>query len=97
MKELKEDTLLLGLLCPNFASEMDQVLRRAEIQKMTAQYQLLFDYLSQHTSRNISTPTDVALLYAALETMVRMDYKIKLKLMLNFFKKLYGCFMHFPN
>lgn len=69
MKELKEDTLLLGLLCPNFASEMDQVLRRAEIQKMTAQYQLLFDYLSQHTSRNISTPTDVALLYAALETM----------------------------
>lgn len=72
MKELNDDTLLLGFLCPNFTSEMDQVLRRTEIQKITAQYQLLFDYLSQHTARNISTPTDVVLLYAALETMVRI-------------------------
>lgn len=68
-QELKEDTLLLGSLCPNFVLQMDQVLRKTEIQKMTVQYQPLFEYLSQYTKRNISTPTDVALLYAALETM----------------------------
>ncbi|CAL1677646.1 unnamed protein product [Lasius platythorax] len=68
-QELKEDTLLLGTLCPNFVSQMDQVLRRTETQKMTVRYQPLFDHLSRYTRRNISTPTDVALLYAALETM----------------------------
>ncbi|XP_019885210.2 venom acid phosphatase Acph-1 [Camponotus floridanus] len=69
LKELKDDTLLLGFLCPNFTLEMDQVLQRAETQKITEQYQLLFNYLSRHTGRNISTPTDVVLLYAVLETM----------------------------
>lgn len=68
-EELKEDTLLLGSLCPNFVLQTDQVLQKTETQKITTQYQPLFEHLSQYTKRNISTPTDVALLYAALETM----------------------------
>ncbi|XP_072756171.1 venom acid phosphatase Acph-1 isoform X2 [Anoplolepis gracilipes] len=68
-QNLEEDTLLLGFLCPNFISQVDQVLRSTEMQNKTAKYQVLFNYLSRYTSRNISTPTDVALLYAALETM----------------------------
>ncbi|XP_050464238.1 venom acid phosphatase Acph-1-like isoform X1 [Cataglyphis hispanica] len=68
-QKVKKDTLLLGFLCPNFVSQMDQVLRRTETQKMIAQYQFLFDHLSRYTRRNISTPMDVALLYTTLETM----------------------------
>ncbi|XP_026824418.1 venom acid phosphatase Acph-1-like isoform X1 [Ooceraea biroi] len=68
--ELKEDTLMLGTLCPNFLSQMDQMLQTIEVQKIIAQHQSLFDYLSQYTKRNISTPSEVALLYATLETMV---------------------------
>ncbi|XP_070165743.1 venom acid phosphatase Acph-1 isoform X2 [Polyergus mexicanus] len=68
-QKLEKDTSLLGFLCPNFVSQMDQVLRRTETQKMIARYQPLFDHLSRYTRRNISTPTDVVLLYATLETM----------------------------
>ncbi|XP_029165957.1 venom acid phosphatase Acph-1-like [Nylanderia fulva] len=68
-QELKEDTLLMGSVCPNFVLQMDQVLQKTETQKMTVQYQPLFEHLSRYTRRNIRTPTDVALLYAALETM----------------------------
>lgn len=67
--ELEDDTLLLGSLCPNFVFQKDQVLRRNETQKMMAQYQPLFEHLSKYTKRKISTPSDVALLYAILETM----------------------------
>jgi hypothetical protein len=49
-----------------------------EMQKMIGQYELLFNYLSQHTERNISTPLDVSLLYAILETMVSLQ-KNKIK------------------
>ncbi|XP_011644162.1 venom acid phosphatase Acph-1-like [Pogonomyrmex barbatus] len=67
--KLEEDTLLVGSLCPNFVSQMNQVLQTTETQKILMQYQSLFDYLSKVTERNISTPSDVALLYATLETM----------------------------
>lgn len=68
--EMKEDTLMMGTLCPNFLSQMDQMLQTLEMQKIIAQHQLLFDHLSQYIKKNISTPSDVALLYATLETMV---------------------------
>ncbi|XP_012231964.1 venom acid phosphatase Acph-1-like isoform X2 [Linepithema humile] len=67
--ELEDDTLLLGSLCPNFVSQMDEILRRNETRKMMAQYQPLFDHLSEYTKREINTPSDVAVLYAILETM----------------------------
>ncbi|XP_012542776.1 venom acid phosphatase Acph-1 isoform X2 [Monomorium pharaonis] len=66
---MKEDTLMLGSLCPNFISQMNQILQTTEMRKLLAQYQPLFDYLSKYTERNISTPSDVALLYATLETL----------------------------
>ncbi|XP_020279223.1 venom acid phosphatase Acph-1-like [Pseudomyrmex gracilis] len=67
--ELKEDTLLLGSLCPKFISQMNEVLQTDEMRKTMAPYQSLFDHLSRYTKRNISTPSDVAALYATLETM----------------------------
>ncbi|TGZ53473.1 Uncharacterized protein DBV15_05864, partial [Temnothorax longispinosus] len=71
--ELEEDTLMLGSLCPNFISQMNQILQTTETQRMLAQYQPLFDYLTKHTERNISTPSDVALLYATLETLAERN------------------------
>lgn len=71
--KLKEDMLMLGSLCPNFISQMNQVLKTAEAQETISQYQPLFDYLSYYTERKISTPSDVALLYASLETMVSLQ------------------------
>ncbi|XP_014472118.1 PREDICTED: venom acid phosphatase Acph-1-like [Dinoponera quadriceps] len=71
--ELKEDVLMLGSLCPNFISRMNEVLETAEMRETLSQYQPLFDYLSYYTERNISTPSDVALLYASLETMADQD------------------------
>lgn len=73
--ELEDDTLLLGSLCPNFISEMKQVLRRNETRKMMAQYQPLFKHLSEYTKRQINTPLDVAVLYAFLETMVNLQIR----------------------
>jgi len=70
---MKEDTLMLGSLCPNFTSQMNQILQTTKTQRMLAQYQSLFDYLSKYTERNISTPSDVALLYATLETLVSLQ------------------------
>ncbi|XP_032666443.1 venom acid phosphatase Acph-1-like [Odontomachus brunneus] len=67
--ELKEDILMLGSLCPNFISRINEVLETAETREMISQYQPLFDYLSYYTEKNISTPSDVALLYSSLETM----------------------------
>ncbi|XP_011864396.1 PREDICTED: venom acid phosphatase Acph-1-like isoform X2 [Vollenhovia emeryi] len=67
--KLKEDTLMLGSLCPNFISQMNQILETTKTKQMLAQYESLFDHLSEYTKRDISTPSDVALLYATLETM----------------------------
>jgi len=70
--------MMLGFLCPNFISQVNQVLQTIKTQRILAQYQSLFDYLSKHTERNISTPSDVALLYATLETSVSF-HKVKNK------------------
>ncbi|XP_018403552.1 PREDICTED: venom acid phosphatase Acph-1-like [Cyphomyrmex costatus] len=74
--ELKEDTLMLGFLCPNFISQMNQILQTIQTQKMLAQHQSLFHHLSKYTERNISTPSDVALLYATLETLADQNYML---------------------
>ncbi|XP_019699623.1 venom acid phosphatase Acph-1 isoform X2 [Harpegnathos saltator] len=74
--KLKKDVLMLGSLCPNFISQMNQALETAEMREMISHYQNLFDYLSYYTKRNISTPSDVALLYASLETMADEDEKL---------------------
>lgn len=58
---------------------MDQVLRTTETQEMLLQYQSLFDYLSYYIQRNIDKPSDVALLYASLETMVKKQNQSKNK------------------
>lgn len=71
--ELKEDILMLGSMCPNFISRMNEVLETAETREMISQYLPLFDYLSYYTEKNISTPSDVALVYASLETMVSLQ------------------------
>ncbi|XP_025987663.2 venom acid phosphatase Acph-1 [Solenopsis invicta] len=71
--KVKEDTLMLGFLCPNFISQINQVLQTNETREILTWYQPLFDHLSKYTGRNISIPSDVALLYATLETMANRN------------------------
>ena len=66
-----EDTLLLGIQCPNFILEMEKVLNTSHARERISQHLPLFDYISNYTGMNIRRPSEVALLYSVLETKVR--------------------------
>lgn len=68
---MQKDTLFLGTRCPNFVSEVHRVMNTAQMQKAMMHHLPLFDYVSRHTGMEIRQPSEVALLYAALETKVR--------------------------
>ncbi|KAL0113391.1 hypothetical protein PUN28_012512 [Cardiocondyla obscurior] len=71
--KVKDDTLMLGSLCPSFTSQVNEILETTNMQNILAEYQALFDYLSTYTKRNISLPSDVSLLYTTLETLAAQN------------------------
>lgn len=77
---------MLGTLCPNFISQLNKIPQTDEAKNTMSEYQSLFDYLSYHTKRKIVTPSDVALLYASLETMVNADNETYFKIIFDYFK-----------
>lgn len=69
----EEDTLLLGFQCPGFISEKRKVLSTDGVRKTVQDHSSLFDYVSRYTGMDIKRPSEVALLYAALETAADLN------------------------
>ncbi|CAL7935090.1 unnamed protein product [Xylocopa violacea] len=69
----EKDTLLLGMQCPSFVLEMEKVLNTNEMQDRLSRHSLLFHRVSQYTGRKIQKPTEIALLYAILETKADLN------------------------
>ncbi|XP_061930546.1 venom acid phosphatase Acph-1-like isoform X1 [Apis cerana] len=68
-----EDTLLLGIQCPNFILEMGKVLNTSHVRERISQHLPLFDYISNYTGMNIRRPSEVALLYTVFETKADLN------------------------
>ncbi|XP_033322530.2 venom acid phosphatase Acph-1 [Megalopta genalis] len=68
-----EDTLLLGLDCPSFASEMESLMMSDDVKSELLHHKPLFDYVSNHTGMKMLYPSDIALLYAVFETKVSLN------------------------
>ncbi|XP_043579475.1 venom acid phosphatase Acph-1-like isoform X1 [Bombus pyrosoma] len=64
----QEDTLLMGIQCPNFVVEMEKVLNMAQVRDRVSNYSSLFDHISRSIGVKVQRPSEVALLYAVLET-----------------------------
>ena len=69
----KEDTLLLGLHCPGFILEKRKVLSTDEVRETMLYHSSLFDYVSHYTEMEIRRPSEIALLYAVLETKADLN------------------------
>lgn len=67
----REDTLLLGTQCPSFILEMEKVLNMVQVRERLTHYSSLFDHISRSAGIKVQRPSEVALLYAVLETKVR--------------------------
>ncbi|XP_015434584.1 PREDICTED: venom acid phosphatase Acph-1-like [Dufourea novaeangliae] len=70
---MEYDTLLLGIHCPSFLSEMKTVLSSDQMEKVMLHHFPLLNYVSQHTGMKIQQPSEVALLYAVLETKADLN------------------------
>ncbi|XP_003706109.1 venom acid phosphatase Acph-1 [Megachile rotundata] len=68
-----KDTLLLGMYCPSFASETMKVLNMDQVRATIKDHSTLFEALSRYTGMEISQPSQVALLYAVLETQADLN------------------------
>lgn len=71
--KLREDTLLMGTHCPSFQIELKNVLKVTGMSELPKQYSPLFAYLSNNTGIKIEQISDVALLYATLETKADLN------------------------
>lgn len=67
----EKDTLLLGMHCPSFISETKKVMNTVPMREILLHHLPLFDYVSDHIGVEIREPSEMALLYAVLETKVR--------------------------
>ncbi|OAD56134.1 Venom acid phosphatase Acph-1 [Eufriesea mexicana] len=72
----KKDALLLGIQCPSFLLEMEKVLNMDEVQEKLSHYSTLFDHVSQNTGVKIQYPSEMALLYAVLETKADLNQSL---------------------
>ena len=73
---MRKDTLLLGMHCPSFASETRKVLNTDQARATMKDYSTLFELLSRHTGMKIQHPSEVALLYAVLETQADLNQSL---------------------
>ncbi|XP_043260530.1 venom acid phosphatase Acph-1-like isoform X1 [Colletes gigas] len=73
---IEKDTLLLGMRCPNFVSEMNRVLNTIQMKETMLHHLPLFDYVSHNSGIEIRKPSEVALLYAALETKADLNQSL---------------------
>ncbi|XP_076233802.1 venom acid phosphatase Acph-1 [Calliopsis andreniformis] len=72
----EKDTLLLGMHCPSFISEMQQILNTDQVREILLHHLPLFDYVSHYTGLKIQEPSNVALLYAVLETKADLNQSL---------------------
>ncbi|KAK1119749.1 hypothetical protein K0M31_013165 [Melipona bicolor] len=72
----REDTLLLGAHCPSFILEMEKVLNMVQVRERLTHYSSLFDYISRSTGIKVQRPSEVALLYAVLETKADLNQSL---------------------
>lgn len=72
-EKIREDTLLMGMHCPSFQVELKNVLRMTDMYGVTKQYSSLLKYLSKNTGIKVERLSEVALLYAALETKADLN------------------------
>lgn len=68
---VEEDTLLLGSLCPIFEEEEKMINNKWE-SKITM-HKSLFDYVSINYGKKVERPSDLALIYSTLETIVKFS------------------------
>ncbi|KOC59081.1 Venom acid phosphatase Acph-1 [Habropoda laboriosa] len=73
---MQKDTLFLGIHCPSFALEMEKMLRMNTVREKLSHYAPLFDHISSHTGMKIQQPSEVALLYAVLETKADLNQSL---------------------
>lgn len=66
----EKDTLLLGQHCPSFKADMKKVLASDEMKPIMQHHSPLFHFVSNHSGMEIENPSEIALLYAVLETKV---------------------------
>lgn len=72
----QKDTLLLGTQCPGFIIEMNKVLGMERVREQWSDHLDMFHHISQSTGMKIRQPSDVALLYAALETKADLNQSL---------------------
>lgn len=71
-----EDTLLLGTNCPAFKTEKELVLRTDHVRRTIKSFSKLFDTFANHAGISVNSPSEVALLYNALETKAELDEEL---------------------
>ncbi|XP_076646054.1 venom acid phosphatase Acph-1 isoform X1 [Halictus rubicundus] len=69
----EKDTLFLGSNCPSFASDMQTVLTSNEVKSRMLHHTPLLDHVSNYTGVEMQHPSDIALLYAVLETKATLN------------------------
>ncbi|CAK9821617.1 Venom acid phosphatase Acph-1 [Anthophora retusa] len=70
------DSLLLGTHCPSFQLEMERVLRMETVRERLSHYAALFERVSSSIGMKIQRPSEVALLYAVLETKADLNQSL---------------------
>ncbi|XP_017888893.1 venom acid phosphatase Acph-1-like [Ceratina calcarata] len=73
---MQKDALLLGTQCPRFIIEMNKVLRMEQMRERWSGHLNMFDHISRSTGMKIRQPSDVALLYAVLETKADLNQSL---------------------
>lgn len=72
----KDDAVLYGISCPNYAKLYDEVQNSPEVLAEYSEYSETFSYISEHSGLNVTTFSDVYDLYFGLST--EEEYGLKL-------------------